>query len=47
MQSGGKHGMQVMDKSLADLFKAGKITYEAGVERCHHVEEFNRLAGKE
>ena len=47
MQAGGKHGMQVMDQALAELFKKGKITYEIGVERCHHVEEFNRMAGKE
>jgi twitching motility protein PilT len=47
MQAGGKHGMQVMDQALAQLFKQGKISYEIGIERCHHVEEFNRLAGKE
>ena len=47
MQAGGKHGMQVMDQALAELFKKGKMSYESGIERCHHVEEFNRLAGKE
>jgi twitching motility protein PilT len=47
MQAGGKHGMQVMDQALAELFKKGKISYETAIERCHHVEEFNRLAGKE
>jgi twitching motility protein PilT len=46
MQSGGKFGMQVMDQNLADLVKAGAVTYEMALERCHHVEEFNRLAGK-
>jgi twitching motility protein PilT len=46
MQAGGKHGMQVMDQAVADLVKKGKITYEMGVERAHHVEEFNRLVGK-
>jgi twitching motility protein PilT len=46
MQAGGKHGMQVMDQHLAELVKKGKITYEMGLERSHHVEEFNRLAGK-
>jgi twitching motility protein PilT len=46
MQSGGKHGMQVMDQSLAELVKKGKVTYEMALERSHHVEEFNRLAGK-
>jgi twitching motility protein PilT len=46
MQAGGKFGMQVMDQHLAELVKKGKITYEMALERCHHVEEFNRLAGK-
>ncbi len=46
MQAGGKHGMQVMDQHLAELVKKGKITYEMGLERSHHIEEFNRLAGK-
>ena len=47
MQSGGKHGMQVMDQHLADLVKNNVVTYEMALERCHHVEEFNRLVGKE
>src|ERR671914_2923 len=42
MQAGGKFGMQVMDQSLAELVKDGKITYDMGLERSHHVEEFNR-----
>ena len=46
MQAGGKHGMQVMDQALALLVKKGTITYEMGLERSHHVEEFNRLTGK-
>jgi twitching motility protein PilT len=46
MQAGGKFGMQVMDQALAELVKRGRITYEMGLERSHHVEEFNRLAGK-
>ena len=46
MQAGGKFGMQVMDQSLAELVKKGKVTYEAALERSHHVEEFNRLAGR-
>jgi twitching motility protein PilT len=24
----------------------GNITYEVGLEKCHHVEDFNRLAGR-
>ena len=46
MQAGGKHGMQVMDQHLAELVKKGKVSYEAALERAHHVEEFNRLAGR-
>src|ERR687895_803021 len=46
MQAGGAHGMQVMDQHLAELVKKGKVTYEAALERAHHSEEFNRLAGR-
>ena len=46
MQAGGKYGMQVMDQGLAELVKKGKITYDMGLERSHHVEEYNRLTGK-
>jgi twitching motility protein PilT len=46
MQAGGKFGMQVMDQHLAELVKKGKVSYDMGLERCHHVEEFNRLTGR-
>jgi twitching motility protein PilT len=46
IQVGGKFGMQVMDHNLAQLVKTNVITYEAALERSHHVEEFNRLVGK-
>ncbi|MEA2453588.1 MAG: twitching motility protein PilT [Actinomycetota bacterium] len=46
MQAGGKYGMQVMDQALGELVKRGRITYEMGLERSHHVEEFTRIAGK-
>ncbi|MEA2460245.1 MAG: twitching motility protein PilT [Actinomycetota bacterium] len=46
MQAGGKHGMQVMDQNLAELVKKGRVNYDMALERCHHVEEFNRLVGK-
>ena len=46
MQAGAKHGMHTMDQHLADLVKQGAITYEVGLEKCHHVEDFNRLAGR-
>jgi twitching motility protein PilT len=46
IQVGGKFGMQVMDQHLAELVKTNMVTYEAALERAHHVEEFNRLVGK-
>ncbi|MGI8521662.1 MAG: PilT/PilU family type 4a pilus ATPase [Actinomycetota bacterium] len=46
MQAGGKYGMQVMDQHLAEIVKSGKVRYEVALERCHKVEEFNRLVGK-
>jgi twitching motility protein PilT len=46
MQAGAQHGMHTMDQHLAQLVRAGKITYEHGIEKCHHVEDFNRLAGR-
>jgi twitching motility protein PilT len=46
MQAGGKFGMQVMDQNLAELVRQGKVTYEMGLERCHHVTEYNRLVGR-
>jgi len=46
MQAGGAHGMQTMDQALGDLVRAGKITFELGLERCHSAEEFTRLAGR-
>jgi twitching motility protein PilT len=46
MQAGAKHGMHTMDQHLADLVMKGRITYETGLEKCHHIEDFNRLAGR-
>jgi twitching motility protein PilT len=46
MQAGAKFGMHTMDQSLAELVRQGRITYETGVEKCHHVEDFNRLLGR-
>ncbi|MBO3102649.1 type IV pilus twitching motility protein PilT [Cellulomonas fengjieae] len=46
MQAGAKQGMHTMDQHLADLVKVGKISYETGLEKCHHVEDFNRLTGR-
>ena len=38
--------MHTLDQHLAELVKAGRITYEMAFEKCHHVEDFNRLAGR-
>jgi twitching motility protein PilT len=46
MQAGAKHGMHTMDQHLADLVMKGKVSYETGLEKCHHVEDFNRLTGR-
>ncbi len=46
MQAGSQHGMHTMDQHLADLVKRGRITYETGIEKCHHIEDFNRLTGR-
>jgi len=46
MQAGSKFGMQTMDQHLADLVNKGKISHDMGVEKCHHIEDFNRLTGR-
>jgi twitching motility protein PilT len=46
MQAGAQHGMHTMDQHLAELIKRGRITYETGLEKCHHIEDFNRLTGR-
>ncbi|GHG52238.1 hypothetical protein GCM10011331_16720 [Flavimobilis marinus] len=47
MQSGIDQGMHTLDQNLADLARVGQITYETGLEKCHHVEEFNKLTGRQ
>jgi twitching motility protein PilT len=46
MQAGAKFGMATMDQHLAELVKQGKVTYDAAFEKCHHVEDFQRLCGR-
>jgi twitching motility protein PilT len=46
MQAGGRFGMQTMDQSLANLVKSGKVSQQLAYERCHDVEELNRLFGR-
>ena len=45
IQAGKKHGMVTMDQSLADLVRAGKVTYEVALERANNAGEFKQLAG--
>ena len=46
MQAGSEYGMVTMDQALAHLVTARKITLETALEKCHHIEDFNRLAGR-
>jgi twitching motility protein PilT len=46
MQAGARHGMATMDQHLAELVKKNRITYDAALEKCHHVEDFQRLCGR-
>ena len=44
MQSGAQHGMQTLDQHLAQLVRENRIGFEQGLEKCHNVEDFQRLA---
>ncbi len=46
MQAGAKHGMHTMDQHLAQLVREHKITYETGLDKSHHVEDYMRLCGR-
>jgi twitching motility protein PilT len=46
MQAGAQYGMHTLDQHLAQLFGAGRITWEEGLERCHDREDFTRLTGR-
>ena len=46
MQSSGQDGMLTFDQHLAARVHEDAITYEQGLELCHSVEEFKRLAGR-
>ena len=45
IQAGKQHCMVTMDQSLADLVRAGRVTYEVALERANSVPEFKHLAG--
>ena len=46
MQAGAKNGMQTLDQHLAELVRSGRISHAHGLEKCHHVEDYNRLTGR-
>ena len=46
MQAGAQHGMHTLDQHLAELVRIGRITWEHGLEKCHHVEDYQRLTGR-
>lgn len=45
IQTGGKLSMQTLEMVLADLYKEGSISYEAGISKTSKTDEFNRLIG--
>jgi twitching motility protein PilT len=45
IQAGKQYGMVTMDQSLADLVRAGRVTYEVALERANQPSEFKQLAG--
>jgi twitching motility protein PilT len=45
LQAGAKDGMQTLNAHLASLVKAGRISYEAGLEHCSNREDFQTLVG--
>jgi twitching motility protein PilT len=45
IQTGGKLGMQTLEKVLADLYKSGMITYEAAISKSSRADELQRLIG--
>jgi twitching motility protein PilT len=46
LQAGAKHGMHTLDQNLAELVRNGRITFDMGMEKCHHIEDFTRLTGR-
>jgi len=43
IQTGGKLGMQTMNQSLADLYKAGRVTFQEVMSRSLDPEDLRRL----
>lgn len=45
IQTGGKLGMMTLERVLADLYKAGTISFEAAMSRTSRPDELQRLIG--
>jgi twitching motility protein PilT len=45
IQTGGKVGMQTLEKVLSDLYKAGTISFEAALSKTSKPDELQRLLG--
>ncbi|MGB7415325.1 MAG: type IV pilus twitching motility protein PilT [Thermosynechococcaceae cyanobacterium] len=45
IQTGGKLGMVTLEKVLADLYKAGTISFEAAMSKTSRADELQRLIG--
>jgi len=45
IQTGGKLGMQTLEKVLADYYKSGMITFEAAIAKSSKSDELQRLIG--
>ena len=46
MQAGARFGMQSMDQSLAELVRAGRVTFDVAVERAANADDLRRLLGR-
>lgn len=45
IQTGGKLGMQTLERVLADLYKAGSISFESAMAKTSRPDELQRLMG--
>ncbi|NMF86419.1 type IV pilus twitching motility protein PilT [Nodosilinea sp. P-1105] len=45
IQTGGKLAMQTLEKTLADLYKSGAISFEAAMSKTSRPDELQRLIG--
>jgi len=45
IQTGGRLGMQTLERVLADLYNAGTITFESAMSKTSRPEELQRLLG--